>query len=99
MSIIFCVELSHMISVVYTEAEKDYFLGQNKELRNVLEKKNKEASEFVELITNLNGIVLHLKTQSSNLKADLSNSESNARSLATELENVFTILIIPIILP
>lgn len=88
-----------MISVVYTEAEKDYFLNQNKELRNVLEKKNKEASEFVELITNLNGIVLHLKTQSSNLKADLSNSESNARSLATELENVFTILIIPIILP
>ena len=64
-------------------------MGQNKELRNVLEKKNKEASEFVELITNLNGIVLHLKTQSSNLKADLSNSESNARSLATELENVY----------
>eukprot|EP01036_Dinobryon_divergens_P024441 gene24441-32890_t len=36
------------------EAEKDYFMRQNAELRQTLDKKNIEIAEFVELITNLN---------------------------------------------
>ena len=87
-------------------------MRQNAELRQTLDKKNIEIAEFVELITNLNGlfnyaltllllhtyihtymhtfegIVLHLKSLTSNLKEEVQQYESKVEALTADGEKV-----------
>jgi chromosome segregation ATPase len=53
-----------------------------------MEAKEKEGAELIELITNLNSIVLHLKTQSSAAKADVASSKADAARLSGELDHL-----------
>jgi len=53
-----------------------------------LEAKSKEVSEFVELITNLNSIVVHLKATNANIRFENESQQSQVNQLSSDLNKL-----------